>query len=554
MANVIKTVLTYELNGSTTDFHIPFEYLARKYVVVTLLGVDRHVLTLNTDYRFANRTTISTTKAWGSADGYTQIEIRRVTSATERLVDFTDGSILRAFDLNVAQIQTMHVAEEARDLTADTIGVNNDGDLDARGRRIVNVANAVNDRDVVPLGQLKVMNQNSWQARNEALQFRNEAEQFRNQAEGSKNEAAASASNTNQWRNEAQGFRNEAERFKDSASSSANSSANSASASHTSEVNAANSATASANSATIAKTHADRAEAEADKLGNWNALGGAVDAVLPNNEVRWKAPGHFLYGSRSYLPENNSLFMEWNCHGTTSSPHGEVVCNWGSGRHVLVDWDVVPRIGTYNHHILANGFNIEARNGGVISVGREGEGFTHTGNQNTQFTTIVKAGDRIPDGGWVALQTYRWYGSNMEFGIVRGASTNISRALWRIKPSSDQPTSYDISFWQNGTVDFPSSVGVGRSQHLADGNILGPAWESGGNAVSTVYERIHSARRGPQQYIDRLNNVAVYEIPNGFITGYQNHTSDGNIKYSGWYFRVPQHYSRAHQWQEFQNV
>lgn len=214
MTNVIKTVLTYQLDGSTRDFNIPFEYLARKFVVVTLIGVDRKVLTINTDYRFATRTTISLTKAWGPADGYTTIELRRVTSTTDRLVDFTDGSILRAYDLNVAQIQTMHVAEEARDLTADTIGVNNDGHLDARGRRIVNLANAVDDHDAVPLGQLKVMDQSSWQARNEALQFRNEAETFRNQAEGFKNESGTNATNTYKWRNEAEGFRDEAEQFK----------------------------------------------------------------------------------------------------------------------------------------------------------------------------------------------------------------------------------------------------------------------------------------------------------------------------------------------------
>lgn len=217
MANVIKTVLTYPLDGSTRDFNIPFEYLARKFVVVTLIGVDRKVLTINTDYRFATRTTISLTKAWGPSDGYTTIELRRVTSTTDRLVDFTDGSILRAYDLNVAQIQTMHVAEEARDLTADTIGVNNDGHLDARGRRIVNLANAVDDRDAVPLGQLKTMGQNVWQARNEAQGFRNEAETFRNQAEGFKNESSANATNTKQWRDEAEGFRNEAEQFKNTA-------------------------------------------------------------------------------------------------------------------------------------------------------------------------------------------------------------------------------------------------------------------------------------------------------------------------------------------------
>lgn len=291
MANVIKTVLTYQLDGSNRDFNIPFEYLARKFVVVTLIGVDRKVLTINVDYRFATRTTISLTKAWGPADGYTTIELRRVTSTTDRLVDFTDGSILRAYDLNVAQIQTMHVAEEARDLTADTIGVNNDGHLDARGRRIVNLANAVDDRDAVPFGQLKTMNQNSWQARNEALQFRNEAETFRNQTEVFKNESGTNATNTKQWRDEANGSRDEAEQFKNTAGQYATSAGNSATAAHQSEVNAENSATAAANSANLAEQHADRAEREADKLGNFNGLAGAIDRVDGTN-VYWKGGIH----------------------------------------------------------------------------------------------------------------------------------------------------------------------------------------------------------------------------------------------------------------------
>ncbi|MGL5784541.1 MAG: phage tail fiber protein, partial [Alphaproteobacteria bacterium] len=119
-----STIVTINLTGQT-DFNIPFEYLARKFVVVTLLGTDRKVLTLNTDYRFVSKTVISLANP--TPAGYTQLELRRETSATERLVDFHDGSILRAYDLNLSQIQTLHVAEEARDLTADTIGVNDEG-------------------------------------------------------------------------------------------------------------------------------------------------------------------------------------------------------------------------------------------------------------------------------------------------------------------------------------------------------------------------------------------------------------------------------------------
>ena len=365
MANVIKTVLTYQLDGSNRDFNIPFEYLARKFVVVTLIGVDRKFLTINTDYRFATRTTISLTKAWGPADGYTTIELRRVTSTTDRLVDFTDGSILRAYDLNVAQIQTMHVAEEARDLTADTIGVNNDGHLDARGRRIVNLANAVDDRDAVPFGQLKTMNQNSWQARNEALQFRNEAETFRNQAEGFKNESSTNATNTNQWRNEAEGFRNEAEQFKTTAGQHATSAGNSAAAAHQSEVNSGNSATASANSAHSAEQQADRAKLEADKLGNMNDFAGTIKSVdVETSHITFKGPletdsGITTHGasavnsltvSKDAVIEGDSLLHSTTVDGNLNVNHTMSVVGDSWLHKTTVDGNL-----NVNRGVLANG-------------------------------------------------------------------------------------------------------------------------------------------------------------------------------------------------------
>lgn len=146
---VPKTVLTYPLNGSLKDFTIPFEYLARKFVTVTLIGTTRQVLVASTDYRFSAKTLITLTRAWGPADGFDNIEIRRITSATERLVDYNDGSILRAYDLNTSQIQAIHIAEEGRDLTADTIGIDASGNLDARGRRIINVADPTDIGDAV---------------------------------------------------------------------------------------------------------------------------------------------------------------------------------------------------------------------------------------------------------------------------------------------------------------------------------------------------------------------------------------------------------------------
>ncbi|URY10735.1 non-contractile tail fiber protein [Shigella phage ESh3] len=310
MANVIKTVLTYPLDGSNRDFNIPFEYLARKFVVVTLIGVDRKVLTINTDYRFATRTTISLTKAWGPADGYTLIELRRVTSTTDRLVDFTDGSILRAYDLNVAQIQTMHVAEEARDLTADTIGVNNDGHLDARGRRIVNVADGIEPGDAITLGQVTRWNDSALNSKNAAKVSETNAKDSENKAKASETNAKNSENLAHDWAQKSEdspvtGSEYSAYHYSRKSSASANAAASSAAASlssqnaaKVSEDNAKVSETNAKASEVSAKDDADRAEREADKLGNMNALAEAIETVqdgyvLWKNHVRTKSGNVF---------------------------------------------------------------------------------------------------------------------------------------------------------------------------------------------------------------------------------------------------------------------
>ena len=265
MANNIKTVMTYDLDGTITDFNIPFEYLARKFVVVTLIGADRKVLVLNTDYRFVTKTTISTTKAWGPADGYQQIEVRRYTSATERLVDFTDGSILRAYDLNISQVQTLHVAEEARDLTADTIGVNNDGYLDARGRKIVNVADATEAGDAVSFGQMQRFDGSAY---NSMLK----AKTSEDNSKVSETNSAASALISE---NEADRAKTEADRTTgkaDEAAASALSASGSAMA-------ASGSATAASGSASAAASKAAEAKGYADRLDDFTTLQDRINSV-----------------------------------------------------------------------------------------------------------------------------------------------------------------------------------------------------------------------------------------------------------------------------------
>lgn len=232
-----KTVKTYDLDGSLKDFEIPFEYLARKFVVVTLLGKDRKELVLNVDYRFTQRTVITTTQTWGAANGYERIEIKRVTSATERLVDFSDGSILRASDLNTATVQALHVAEEGRDIATDTIGVDNSGNLDARGRRIVNLGDAVDPGDAVSLRQLQEFDASALNSAQKAKVSETNAKASENAAKASETKAGTSESNAKTSEINAERSKLAAGVSEGNANQSALSAALSASSASSSEVN-----------------------------------------------------------------------------------------------------------------------------------------------------------------------------------------------------------------------------------------------------------------------------------------------------------------------------
>ena len=111
-ARLTSPITIVKLEGQD-EFVIPFEYLTRRFVVLTLIGSDRKQLTVNADYRWVTKTKIRLLNP--SPVGYDRLEIRRVTSATERVVNFLDGAILRATDLNASQLQAIHIAEEGRE-------------------------------------------------------------------------------------------------------------------------------------------------------------------------------------------------------------------------------------------------------------------------------------------------------------------------------------------------------------------------------------------------------------------------------------------------------
>lgn len=146
----IKTVTQYPVGA--TEFDIPFDYLSRKFVRVSLVSDDnRRLLSNITEYRYVSKTSV---KLLVATTGFDRVEIRRFTSASERIVDFSDGSVLRAADLNVSQLQSAHIAEEARDAALLAMPQDDAGNLDARNRRIVRLAPGIAGTDAINKDQL----------------------------------------------------------------------------------------------------------------------------------------------------------------------------------------------------------------------------------------------------------------------------------------------------------------------------------------------------------------------------------------------------------------
>ncbi|WGH28304.1 non-contractile tail fiber protein [Pseudomonas phage 10P302A] len=556
MATTTKTVKTYALNGSLKDFTIPFEYLARKFVAVTLIGATRKELVLNLDFRFSTPTTITTLRAgaWGPADNFDLIEIRRFTSATERLVDYADGSILRAYDLNTSQVQSLHIAEEARDLTADTIGVNNEGHLDARARRIVNVADAVNPGDAVNLRM-----QTQWAgsalnsatasansatasansatasqasrvasetARDASVVAKNASEAARDVANTHKNAAATSATNSEASNQTAYKWANNPENtvvnsgqysafhwvqkafaYATNALGYSNNAATSAS-------QAAQKVTDAAAQVTLATAQADRAKTEADKLGNMNSLGAALESVTGVN-VSWKGSitaALPMYSAGGFVAkagaDNESNFSMANAAGAdpirlvrTLDRTIHLFDNNGTGDRMT--W-------------TASGVQVPR----ALTV----SGYTTLGASEAGSMT-VKGGFQVQGGNCQVFSTSGAANSHLWFYDNAGNSRGIiyagqDRSI-KIAPGDSTHT-----FESNGTVRLVGSLvvagvvyaGNGNAAMGTDGNLTGGIW--GGTGLSqSIYNTADNrgwawagdpTRIGQAISNFRVNSLGVY--------------------------------------------
>ena len=97
--------VNYTGNGSTTSYSVPFTFIERDNVAVTVDGVS-------TTFSWVSDGQISISPA-PAAD--TTIRIYRTTERNQRLVDFSDGATLNAENLDTADLQNFYLAQETLD-------------------------------------------------------------------------------------------------------------------------------------------------------------------------------------------------------------------------------------------------------------------------------------------------------------------------------------------------------------------------------------------------------------------------------------------------------
>lgn len=234
----------YSGNGSATHFAVPFDYIAKAHVSVSINGVADSSFT----WADASNVITSTVPANGSV-----VDVRRTTPVTTPIVDFSDASTLTASNLDTASLQFLFVCQEAADLADTGLRLATDGTYDADGHRIKNLGNPGLDNDAT--SKLYVDTKFAADIATVAASATSAA--------GSATAAASSATAASGSASTASTQATNSATSATASASSATSAASSATTATTQAGNASTSATAAAGSATTATTQATAAASSA---------------------------------------------------------------------------------------------------------------------------------------------------------------------------------------------------------------------------------------------------------------------------------------------------
>ena len=193
----MQSKATASYPGGKQNYTFPFPYLSRSFVKVRYES-DRGAtqLTYHRDYHIEGQTVLLNSPAPTDVTVY----VYRKTP-TNSLVDFNDGSLLLAREMDKMAMQLLHVEEENTDiLLSSAMVTDEDSAWQGRGRRLKNLRDPQQPQDAVTLHYLDgvgVARQDELQRIEQAVHADKEsALSFKNAAASSAQSALTSASNS----------------------------------------------------------------------------------------------------------------------------------------------------------------------------------------------------------------------------------------------------------------------------------------------------------------------------------------------------------------------
>lgn len=141
----LKASVSFVGDGYTNKFYFGFDYINKQFVKVQV-GAESSPLTYPTDYTVDDRSvTLTDTPTVGAA-----IRVYRETPS-DRIVEWADGSFIKASQMTLENLQQLHLIEEAQDypilssLSRYPDGIN----FNALNSRITGVSDPIDPQDVV---------------------------------------------------------------------------------------------------------------------------------------------------------------------------------------------------------------------------------------------------------------------------------------------------------------------------------------------------------------------------------------------------------------------
>lgn len=177
--------------NSQRNYSFGFDYLNSTFIHVNLNGVE---LTQPRDFTVNEHEIILVNPPPSGG----ALLIYRVTPSN-RIVSWTDNSILKADNLNLSYIQLMHLAEEQMDNVRDeTITRALDEAWDVKGSRIKRLGTPTDDMDAVPYGYVRHQKEEVEQLTAEVRQHKASIEQTQRDVLNRQTEVDATAQRTNE--------------------------------------------------------------------------------------------------------------------------------------------------------------------------------------------------------------------------------------------------------------------------------------------------------------------------------------------------------------------